>query len=519
MKPLRTSIFLLLLIALFSFSSCVGPQKAPPSTQPPERPEPVKKAPQVKAPPTRPAEKRPVQRPRVEPKKEPPRRYFSSLSELTNTLASDLKGRISPCTLYLDSAAIRDACTKDVSNFSAFLQNELEASLSRQGFTMVYEPYDAGFFIDVTYQRSRGRTKVFFKYHKSDGSGKKSLAYEIEDSSLPAESFAENLKSKAYRLAANILKGQEGLSIYIKPIVEGNKKYQSEFSNSFTERLKSRIVSLKKKVEIIDEEPIKKKLSNTRGIKMKAAQVKNLETSDAFFASANSILEGKYFVRGKQVTVDLYLKDLKGKILNSAEVDIEKSLISSSLENEKAEKLVEIADVVEEKNDAKVKLSTTKGGDYAVYHGGEKILFHIQVGKPMFVYLYNITPEGNVELLYPYTEDELQRPLLPGRLYTIPSEADEFELEVCAPFGTDAVKIFASPLRLPFPGLDTRVASRSFRGGTRAIGKRRKNIQQSLASEKQINPRDLVDYYRGIANRFNTDICEDSVIIETKKRF
>ena len=157
--------------------------------------------------------------------------------------------------------------------------------------------------------------------------------------------------------------------------------------------------------------------------------VKNLQNSDAFFANANAVLEGTYFVEGENVAVNLYLKNLDGKVLNSATVDIKKSLIKTNLENNEAKTLTDLADVSNEKGGYKVKISTTKGGDYPVYHEGEKIKFLIQLTVPLYVYVYDINSKGEVSLLYPYEKNDVQKRIMPGRLYTIPEDRNNFQTE------------------------------------------------------------------------------------------
>lgn len=383
---------------------------------------------------------------------------------------------------------------------------------------MVYEPAEADYLIGATYQRHGDKLRVFFKYHRADGSGRKSLDYGISMSSLPKDSFKESINTKAYKLAASILLGQGDLRLYISPIKEGHYRYVSEFSNSFTSRVKSQIVRLHREVEVIDQKPIHERLSNTRSIKKKAKQVKDLKSSDAFFVNANSVLEGDYFEGHESVTVNLYLKRLDGTMLNSSTVEIKKSLISSDLQNNTAKMLADLADAPKEKEHFSVKISTTKGGDYPVYYKGEKIKFYIQVAAPLYVYIYDINSKGQISLLFPYQRGSGQGKLTPGTLYVIPSENDDFEFEVEPPFGMDAVKLFASSTMLPIPRLTRTVTSRSYRGSTRTIVKKRKEIQKELSSMKSINPRDLVDYYRGIAERLGTCLYEDSLMLETRNR-
>ncbi|HDZ91615.1 MAG: DUF4384 domain-containing protein [Deltaproteobacteria bacterium] len=125
---------------------------------------------------------------------------------------------------------------------------------------------------------------------------------------------------------------------------------------------------------------------------------------------------------------------------------------------------------------------------------------------------------GGVTLLYPSDRDRVQGKLMPGRLYTIPDDRDDFELEVEPPFGMDAVKVFATGVKIPIPVLTRRVETRSYRGDKRTRGAKRKEIQKELSAMKSINPRDLVDYYRGAARQAGARVFEDTVIVETRKK-
>ena len=222
-------------------------------------------------------------------------------------------------------------------------------------------------------------------------------------------------------------------------------------------------------------------------------------------------------MESNSVPVNLYLKMLDGRVVNSSSVDIDKSLVDFSLENKVQKKLVDLADATSETKDRNaVKISSTRGGDFPVYSKGEKITFHIQVAKPLYVYVYDINSKDGISLLYESATNH--RRLDPGRLYTIPSEEDEFDFEVEEPFGTDAVKIFASNVELPVPELIPNVTSRSYEGNVRAIVRKRKEIQKKLSTMKSINPKDLVDYFRGTAEKFDAKLYEDSLLLETKAR-
>lgn len=445
---------------------------------------------------------------------------YHRLSEITDAFARELATDLSAANkIYLDRSAIRDTISKDVYNFSAYLQNELESSLSQQACTLVYDPDEADRLIGAAFRKSDDRVRIYFQYHHADMSERKSFDYSIQTAHLPKDAFAQGMKSMALKLVTDILAGQEKTKVYIRPIVEGNDKYLSEFSKVFTAQVKTQIVRRYRKVEIIDEQPIQERLSDIRGVGIKEkAAPKNLESTEARIANADSVLEGQYFQAGKLVTVNLFLKRVDGRVLNSASVDIPRELIAARLDNSEAKKLTELADIPTETGNTHVRIFTTKGGDFPVYYNQEKIKFYIQVSRPLYVYLYDINAGGEVTRLYPYDAGDRQFPLQPEKIYTIPAETDDFEFEVEPPFGMDAVKIFASRVQLPIPELSSRLASQSYRGDTRNISDNRGLIQVQLSGMRSINPKDLVDYYRGVAQQSGGTLYEDSVMVQTQEK-
>jgi len=443
---------------------------------------------------------------------------FLALSELTDQFCADLLTQTGPAMVYLDRAAIKDLSTGDVANFSRYLEQELDSSCSEKGFVHVYDPAEADYLLGAVFQQYQQRMRIFLKYHHTDSPTRKSLDYEIESNRLPEDSFKENLKNKAHVLALQLTNNQKDKRVYLKPVLEGTELYVSDFSKSFTERIKNELVRAHAGLTIIDETVIKDKLSRTRALKKKAGTVKNLSEADAELTGAEAILSGKYFIEGDLVVVHMNMTNLDGRLLNTAQVEIKRKYIHSHLRNEKKEVLAKIADKKTEQHKGQVHISTSRGGDYPIYHNGENMVFHIQVAEPLYVYLYDIDSQGKVSLLYPFTHNARQSRLQPGVLYTIPSDDDDFVLEVEYPFGNDAVKVFASAQPLPIPGFSPMLQTRGFtRSGTRAIGVKRKEAQQLLAKTSRINPRDLVDYYRGKAERAGILLYEDSFMLETRR--
>lgn len=442
-----------------------------------------------------------------------------SLKELAAGAASELKAKAgSARTLYLDKANIKDAVSGENSNLSAFLVNELESSLSAAGYTFSDFMEQADLALGASYQRDGEMLRVFVKYCPAkDSSGCKSLAATLPVARLPKDSFSESLDSRLKRLVQRASGNRAGLKVFISPVVERKGRYASEFSEYVTAKARSYLVN-SQQFEVLEEQPVTRSLSNTRGLAAKAKEVKNLETSAALFSGADAVLEGYYLegVGAGQVTVAMTLKNLKGGVLGSAEETIERAMIPYSTSNPTAGALAMVADVAGQDRQQAVKLNTTKGDRFQVYRSGEKVQFLMQVARPLYVYLYGINAKNEVSLLYPGPGQQ-EVPLPSGRIHTVPTERDSWEIVVEPPFGTDVVKLFASERLLPVPIISDKVTAKSFSAGTRTLV-RRDLIQQELSAQKTINGFDLVDYYKGIAANFGVTLYEDSLFIQTRPR-
>jgi hypothetical protein len=298
--------------------------------------------------------------------------------------------------------------------------------------------------------------------------------------------------------------------IYLNPIVEKRKRYSSEFGEYVLIRLKS--ILSNSGIKLVEQLPSPKQYSKT----MKGA-VLTLETSDAARAGANALLDGGFLKQGdKGIFLALTLKDLNGKVLSSADDTIPRSLVTYCLDNDDADKISEIADVEHEQNGNMVRIGTTKGSGYQVYREGEFVRFTIQVTRPLYLYIYDINPKGEVSLLYPKVGDS-ESPKKPGIVYTLPEENDSWEIKVEQPYGKDVVKVFASDKRLPIPRINENIASRSFEGTTRTLSRVDK-VKSELATQTAINGLDLVDYYKGLAVRLGALLFESSVFVETRAK-
>lgn len=439
-----------------------------------------------------------------------------SLKELAAGVATELQKNESGKKLYLDKANVKDAVSGETANLSAFLVNELESALSAAGFTFSDFMEQADLAVGASYQRDGGRLRIFVKYCPTrDSSSCKSLSATLPQSRLPADSFSDSLDNRLNRLVLKAAGSRKGLKVFINPVVERKGRYASEFSEFATTKARTTLVN-SRQFEVLDEQPVTRSLSDTRGLAARAKEVGNLESSAALFSGADAVLEGYYLEGAGRVTLAMTLKDLKGMVLGSADDSIERNLIPYSTANPVAGALAAVADVSGQAEQQVVKLNSTKGDRYQVYRAGERVQFLIQTMKPLHVYLYGINAKNEVSLLYP-SPGQPDRPLASGQVHTVPSDRDTWEIVVEPPFGTDLVKLFASERPLLLPVISATAAARGFTDGSRSPA-RRDVVQRELAAQGSINGFDLVDYFRGVAARQGVLLYEDNLYIQTRPR-
>lgn len=459
---------------------------------------------------------------------------YATLSELTDAIAKEMSGDLVSKRLYLDREEIRDDKDGTSSPFSSLLASELERALSSYGFVFKGQALDVNrsdeaqrtetlmadlvdYRLLVSYRKVGDNVQVYVKIRDN----KQDMAYrslkknyEIAVNKLPSETFADTLDNRLLKMVSKFTAGrlQEQLTIFVAPVVESRKKYSSPFAEYVTRKVKV-LLSGRPTIKVIEETQDIQKLTANRLVKKPTLEMMMSEQ----YAGADTLLEGSYLRSNRQsLNLALTLKDLNGKILIRAEDDIPYSMISYSLENDTAELLSSITDIEHESANGSIRISTIKGGNYQVFREGETVRFTLQVSKPLYVYIFSINAKAEVSQLYPKT-GEAETVKTPGITYSIPDNSDNWEIKVEQPFGTDAVKVFASDRRLPLPRVDNQIASRSFQGGTRTLTQVAKT-QSELAAKTMINGHDLVDWYKGVAASANAPLFESTVYVETRAK-
>lgn len=448
---------------------------------------------------------------------EPTPSAYNTLAEMADAMAGEMKAGHAGMglRLYLDREDVREDREVRSVPFAGMLVNELERAFSRAGYNFEGRAVDqADYIVTASYHRTADKVAVYLKLKRTKNDSYRNLKgnYELSLDKLPRDCFIENLDNKLARLTRKVSQGWNRagtISLFVTPVVEARRKYSSPFSEYATGKFKASLSNLPT-FRLIEEKPVVKK-GATRSIEKST----DLAGADALLAGADAVLEGVYLRGGDTLNLSLTMKDLKGKVLANAEENIPIGIIPFGLDNDEAETLARIADT-EHENSGAVRISTVKGGSYQVFREGETVSFTIQVTRPLYVYVYDINPNGEVSLLYPRA-GEPEQPKQPGVIYTLPEEGDSWEIKVEAPFGKDAVKLFASDRRLPLPGISNQVASRSFAGGTRSLVRVDK-VQKELASQPTINGLDLVDWYKGAAAKTGARLFESTVYVETRAK-
>lgn len=445
------------------------------------------------------------------------------LVEMVDGVARKLQSEIGRSSVYFNIKEFKHAVTGEIPILSIRLYNHLQAALTRMGFTMAENTEVARYVIQCNFQTSDENVDFFFKYCKVETPEQFHIINAtIKIHRLPDDTFNENLETKALKITSALLNNPAGyrrlisgssrLKIFINPIVESKYKYQSEFSEHFLNKIRSQLVK-SDFIEVVEPKPIKHR--SLQRMKRQSSKVKKLNASDAVLADADAVLDGIYYVSEDHVSVSLRVRSADGTLLGNVDENLPKEMISFELNNPVAEKAAVNADVgLRENLDSHVKITTDRGGAFQTYIKDEEITFIIQVTDPLYVYVYSINADNQVNRIYPV--DDTANAITPGELYTIPPLDADWDIVVIPPFGLDNVVIFASSRPLPLPRISEQISSVTVEGNKRTLVRKEKKI--ALAQREEINPLDLVEYYRGAALLKNTELYEDNIMITTKER-
>jgi hypothetical protein len=445
----------------------------------------------------------------------------NNLPDMAESLADQIINRYAGRKLYIRKESVLDQ-NSAVLPFARQLTYALENSLTRVGFRFADSTMgnDDVIQLDVSYIVEQDKVRVTIRTKDVKGNYHTVLGT-IPRSGFANELFQEDVDERIGRLARNLASQcnlTRKLKLLVQPVVSSDMGSSSRFAEHATTTLTAAL----KKENNIDVRLKGAPVSRTRSLSPELP----FECGDAVYTGDDATLHTKLNVDGANIYLTATIlspaiKEQSCTVIAADKVTIPHSLVKLPITDDSINRTALYADI-ETQNDGKMlSISTPDGGKHQIYHAGENYTLTAQVKAPLYLYVYDIYPDGKkVEPISPF-EGETEILRHPGIIYEIPEEMEKGGkgIEVLdGDFGTDVIKVFASDRKLPLPKLDDRQQTRSFTAvGTR--GGVRQKIQAELAAGRPvINPADLVDYYRGVAAKKGAKLYEASIFVETRPK-
>jgi Domain of unknown function (DUF4384)/PEGA domain len=140
---------------------------------------------------------------------------------------------------------------------------------------------------------------------------------------------------------------------------------------------------------------------------------------------------------------------MKFKALMTAAVSLLSGVIGSSAFAQSAPRLTPQGVIVNPvQSDLRVNVAVNKSGENPLYIEGEKLRVSVSVNQDAFVYLFNITANGEVVVLLPNGFSRGTPQLRANETRTFPSQGDQYELTIAAPYGQERILALASKRQL-----------------------------------------------------------------------
>ncbi|WP_291326969.1 DUF4384 domain-containing protein [Desulfovibrio sp. UCD-KL4C] len=450
----------------------------------------------------------------------------SSPEELSQEIAHQITEKIPAGKIYFRPRSFTNSLDNTVPVLSTHLALYLRAELSSCGFDITADNPD--YILTGSFLNEENKISFFFNVEDIHNGKIFNFTSSIKNKKLSPDLLKENLRTKTVNIASDLacspsmfnshLMNDKKISVFINPLVDANLKSTSPFSENFLFKIKNEIAQYNS-ITIAKPIPVAKR--GTRALRRKAKKISNLKGSQTVVTDSEAILDGRYFISADHVTVNLEIIDRDGKVISSSEENIPLSMISLPIEDKQIKKQANLLGLHTSQPlpDDMIRISTAKGYGDVIYHAGETVTLFIQVAAPLYVYIYAVDSDNNINLIFP-TEEDRTNFLQPRTLYTIPPEEAETDIMVeCrpeTPCGTDNILVFASDKNISLPKLAVEVDAVNIHKGTRSL-RRTKKDREKIAKLKRINPVDLVDYFHSAAAISGARLYGDGLYLRTKK--
>ncbi len=167
--------------------------------------------------------------------------------------------------------------------------------------------------------------------------------------------------------------------------------------------------------------------------------------------AVQALLVGKYYDTGSTVTVFLRLVDVESSDIPAAEEivvpksDISVSIIPNNYSNA-LQIIYELSDISGTSGDAPIVKAWIERGNGATYRDGENLVINFYSVTGCYIKVYHIDVNGQTKLIFP-NEYYSNNYIVAYILYTIPDGRYPFKFELEAPYGTEFIKVMASPVQ------------------------------------------------------------------------
>jgi len=190
----------------------------------------------------------------------------------------------------------------------------------------------------------------------------------------------------------------------------------------------------------------------TRGIAVTERLKPNTLEALQEFGDADAVLVGKCWDESDSLAIRLELINRQQTALAAAETRLDKKDIPANwplLPNNFAEAQETITAWSEQPSSSKLEVKLWVDRlDGAVYQKGEKMTAYVRANRDCYLYLFYHDAAGNDLLILP-NRLRPNHQITGGKVYEIPSRADQFDFTIVAPFGAEILKAFASSQPLP----------------------------------------------------------------------
>ena len=167
---------------------------------------------------------------------------------------------------------------------------------------------------------------------------------------------------------------------------------------------------------------------------------------------AQASLEGTYVVQTGGVQLDLSLRQAStDRVLAASSVEIPFASIDPSIKLTPPRAGNNNFSTVKTSNAINVEI-TSNNGNGQTYAAGEKVVYFAHIDRDAYLLLVYEDAAGNLIQIFPNSQSSNQKFSAQSTI-KVPSQGDQFEFEISAPFGREQVLAFASTSRFPnLPG-------------------------------------------------------------------